>query len=51
MRLIQCCVLIGLVLALASTVWAVEPVSRQDAVLESFFRKYLLAAFPLEPSH
>ena len=49
MRLIDGCVLIGLMLALASTVWAVEPQVPQGALLESFFREYLEAAFRLEP--
>ena len=49
MRSIYFWVVIGSVLALASTVWAAEPGSKQDALLESFFREYLEAAFRLEP--
>ncbi len=49
MRLIDSCVLIGCLLALASTLWAVEPKSSQDVLLESFFREYLEAAVRLEP--
>jgi uncharacterized protein (DUF885 family) len=49
MRLIETCVLIGWVLASASTVWAVERKSSEDALLESFFHEYLEAAFRLEP--
>ncbi len=49
MRLIYFWVVIGSVLASASTVWAAEPGSKQDPLLESFFREYLEAAFRLEP--
>jgi uncharacterized protein (DUF885 family) len=49
MRSIYFWIVIGSVLSLASTVWAAEPGSKQDPLLESFFREYLEAAFRLEP--
>jgi uncharacterized protein (DUF885 family) len=49
MRLIYRCFFIGWGLAMASTVCGEEPQGGEDAVLESFFREYLEAAFQHEP--
>ena len=49
MRLTYRCVFIGWGLAMASTVCGTEPPVREDAILESFFREYLEAAFRYEP--
>jgi uncharacterized protein (DUF885 family) len=49
MRLIQVCVVIGSLWDVASTVRGDQPANNGNAVLESFFRDYLEAAFRLEP--
>jgi uncharacterized protein (DUF885 family) len=43
------CVVIGGILAMASTVGGAEPPPNPDVLLESFFREYLETAFRLEP--
>src|SRR5271165_518718 len=49
MRLLGCPFVIGCILVLASTVWAAAQEPNHDALLQSFFREYLEAAFRLEP--
>src|SRR5258708_29323157 len=49
MRLIQVCVVIGSLWDVTSTVRGDQPANNGNAVLESFFRDYLEAAFRLEP--